>query len=66
MANNTPIVDNAEQFMHFPQPQATRSYFESERKGRPPLGFVYSEVARELENQLNELKKRLLDYETRT
>ena len=63
MANNTPIVDNAEQFMHFPQPQATSIYFEGQRPGRPPLGFVYSDVARRLENELNELKQKLIKQE---
>jgi len=63
MATNTPIVDKAEQFIHFTQPQVTSSYFEGQRPGRPPLGFVYSDVARRLENELNELKQKLIKME---
>ena len=65
MANNTPIVDKAEHFMHGYGVDHTNEDRRSYRQMPAKIGFVYSDVARQLENELNDLKQKLIELETK-
>ena len=65
MVNNTPVVDKAEHFMYNSGSERSYDYGRSEQQMPSKVGFVYSDVARRLENELNELKQKLIELETK-
>lgn len=61
--SDTPITDDAEHFMYFETPRVGYDYARTQRPSKNRQGFVYSEVARKLELEVQRLRD-LLDAQS--